>query len=132
MALGRGGWQVVSGAPIWPQCQCSALGHLQRLLERKPVRSWKSPCAQCCTLRAVSPEKHLQHLKRMQTMHNTKPPNGPLYIPSSCKLGVVSFWHPLMFIRYLSNVSINKHKKHKEAKPLNIFCCLFGKSETNI
>lgn len=40
------------------------------------------------------------------------PPNGPLYTLSSCKLAVMSFWHPLMFVWYLSNVSVNKHKKH--------------------
>lgn len=53
LAMGGGGWQVETGAPIWPRCWHSAPGHLQRLLDRKPVRSWKSPCAKRCTLWAV-------------------------------------------------------------------------------
>ena len=45
VAPGGGGWQVETEAPIWPWCWRCALGHLQRFLNRKPVRSWKSPCA---------------------------------------------------------------------------------------
>lgn len=50
---GGGGWQVETVAPIWPQCWHSAPGHLQRLVDRNPVRSWKSPCTKHCTLWAV-------------------------------------------------------------------------------
>lgn len=58
LAKGRGvvGWQVECGAPIWPWCWRSALGHLQCFLDRKTVRSWKSPCVKCCTLWEVSVE----------------------------------------------------------------------------
>lgn len=49
-----GGGQVEARTPIWSQCWHTAPGHPHHLLGRKPVRSWKSPCAKRCTLWAVS------------------------------------------------------------------------------
>lgn len=51
---GWSGLQVESGPSIWPWCWHSDMGHFQRLPNREPVRSRKSPCAKHGTLWAVS------------------------------------------------------------------------------